>query len=180
MCPRASATRFSPGLPEASGLSDPDRRSCVAGETGTPLAARSGATVNDATQNAFERATKLLDMSGDEVREGVRSPAVFRSVASPGIAQLDMLAPINVLRTAASMEQVRDQYNSHNGAHETFYVDTQDFKVTTHQTHWLGLGYDSEAVEASRRRRAMVSSSPSVGKTANRYKRSTAAANSRR
>jgi|AntDeeMinimDraft_5_1070356.scaffolds.fasta_scaffold00523_16 hypothetical protein len=60
-----------------------------------------------------------------------------------------MLAPINVLENRGIDGLVRDQYNSHNGAHETFYVDTQDFKVTTHQTHWLGLGYDSEAVEAS-------------------------------
>ncbi|NUC73404.1 acetamidase/formamidase family protein [Haloterrigena sp. SYSU A558-1] len=70
----------------------------------------SGATVNDATQNAFDRATKLLDMSEGEVRSRCTFTGGVQIGRLPGVVQLDMLAPLDVLEERGIDHLVRDQY----------------------------------------------------------------------
>jgi len=71
----------------------------------------SGATVNDATQNAFDRATKLLDMSEGEVRSRCTFTGGVQIGRLPGVVQLDMLAPMDVLEDRGIDHLVRDQYD---------------------------------------------------------------------
>jgi len=70
----------------------------------------SGATVNDATQNAFDRATKLLDMSEGEIRARCTFTGGVQIGRLPGVAQLDMLAPLDVLADSGLDDVVREQY----------------------------------------------------------------------
>lgn len=71
----------------------------------------SGATVNDATQNAFDRATKLLDMSEGEVRGRCTFTGGVQVGRLPGVVQLDMLAPLDVLAERGLDGLVREQYD---------------------------------------------------------------------
>jgi acetamidase/formamidase len=71
----------------------------------------SGATVNDATQNAFDRATTLLDMSEGEVRGRCTFTGGVQIGRLPGVVQLDMLAPLDVLEERGLDGAVRDQYD---------------------------------------------------------------------
>jgi len=61
----------------------------------------SGATVNDATQNAFDRAGKLLDMSEGEIRARCTFTGGVQIGRLPGVVQLDMLAPLDLLDEGA-------------------------------------------------------------------------------
>jgi hypothetical protein len=70
----------------------------------------SGATVNDATQNAFDRATKLLDMSEGEVRARCTFTGGVQIGRLPGVIQLDMLAPLDLLDDRGLGEVAREQY----------------------------------------------------------------------
>ncbi|MXR51318.1 acetamidase/formamidase family protein [Halovenus sp. WSH3] len=71
----------------------------------------SGATVNDATQNAFDRACELLDMSEGEVRGRCTFTGGVQIGRLPGVVQLDMLAPLDVLEDRGFAHLVRDQYD---------------------------------------------------------------------
>jgi hypothetical protein len=70
----------------------------------------SGATVNDATQNAFGRATTLLDMSEGEVRARCTFTGGVQIGRLPGVVQLDMLAPLDILDDRGLGDAVREQY----------------------------------------------------------------------
>ncbi|MFP4218744.1 MAG: acetamidase/formamidase family protein, partial [Salinarchaeum sp.] len=71
----------------------------------------SGATVNDATQNAFDRAGQLLGMSEGEIRARCTFTGGVQIGRLPGVVQLDMLAPLDVLAERGLDELVRVQYN---------------------------------------------------------------------
>jgi acetamidase/formamidase len=70
----------------------------------------SGATVNDATQNAFDRATTLLDMSEGEVRARCTFNGGVQIGRLPGVVQLDMLAPLEILEDRGLGDTVQKQY----------------------------------------------------------------------
>jgi acetamidase/formamidase len=70
----------------------------------------SGATINDATKNAFDRAGKLLDMSEGEIRGRCTFTGGVEIGRLPGVVQLDMLAPIEKLETQGIAHLLRDQY----------------------------------------------------------------------
>jgi acetamidase/formamidase len=71
----------------------------------------SGATVNDATQNAFDRATDLLDMSEGEVRARCTFTGGVEIGRLPGVVQLTLLAPMDVLADRGLDSLVRAQYD---------------------------------------------------------------------
>ena len=71
----------------------------------------SGATVNDATQNAFDRAGHLLGMSEGEIRARCTFTGGVQIGRLPGVVQLDMLAPLDVLAERGLAELVRAQYD---------------------------------------------------------------------
>jgi acetamidase/formamidase len=70
-----------------------------------------GATVNDATQNAFDRATDLLDMSEGEVRARCTFTGGVEIGRLPGVVQLTLLAPMDVLADRGLDGLVRAQYD---------------------------------------------------------------------
>ncbi|WP_276271524.1 acetamidase/formamidase family protein [Haloarcula litorea] len=70
----------------------------------------SGATVNDATENAFDRAGDLLDMSEGEVRTRCTFSGGVEIGRLPGVVQLTMLAPMDRLADRGLAGLVRDQY----------------------------------------------------------------------
>jgi len=70
----------------------------------------SGATVNDATQNAFDRAGKLLDMSEGEIRARCTFTGGVQIGRLPGVVQLDMLAPLDLLDERGLGDATREQY----------------------------------------------------------------------
>jgi acetamidase/formamidase len=70
----------------------------------------SGATVNDATQNAFDRATDLLGMSEGEVRARCTFTGGVEIGRLPGVVQLTLLAPMDVLADRGLDSLVRAQY----------------------------------------------------------------------
>ncbi|WP_254766949.1 acetamidase/formamidase family protein [Salinilacihabitans rarus] len=70
----------------------------------------SGATINDATQNAFDRAGALLDMTEGEVRSRCTFTGGVQIGRLPGVVQLDMLAPMDVLEQRGLAHLVREQY----------------------------------------------------------------------
>ena len=70
----------------------------------------SGATVNDATQNAFDRASQLLEMSEGEIRARCTFTGGVQIGRLPGVVQLDMLAPLDVLDERGIGDTVRQQY----------------------------------------------------------------------
>ena len=71
----------------------------------------SGATVNDATQNAFDRATALLDMTEGEVRARCTFTGGVEIGRLPGVVQLTLLAPMDVLADRGLDSLVRAQYD---------------------------------------------------------------------
>ncbi|WP_246998825.1 acetamidase/formamidase family protein [Halosolutus gelatinilyticus] len=70
----------------------------------------SGGTINAATENAFDRAGKLLDMSEGEVRSRCTFTGGVQIGRLPGVVQLDMLAPMDVLEARGMAHLVREQY----------------------------------------------------------------------
>jgi acetamidase/formamidase len=70
----------------------------------------SGATINDATENAFDRACDLLDMTEGEVRSRCTFTGGVEVGRLPGVVQLDMLAPMDVLEERGMAHLVREQY----------------------------------------------------------------------
>ncbi|AGB16844.1 putative acetamidase/formamidase [Halovivax ruber XH-70] len=71
----------------------------------------SGATINDATQNAFDRAGDLLEMTEGEVRARCTFTGGVQIGRLPGVVQLDMLAPMAVLEDRGIAHLVREQYD---------------------------------------------------------------------
>ena len=71
----------------------------------------SGATVNDATQNAFDRAGDLLNMSEGEVRGRCTFSGGVEIARLPGVVQLSMLVPMEILADVGLAETVRAQYD---------------------------------------------------------------------
>ncbi|MFC6614326.1 acetamidase/formamidase family protein [Halopenitus salinus] len=71
----------------------------------------SGATINDATQNAFDRAGDLLGMSEGEVRTRCTFTGGVEIGRLPGVVQLTMLAPMDVLEDRGIGHLVREQYD---------------------------------------------------------------------
>jgi acetamidase/formamidase len=69
-----------------------------------------GATINDATENAFDRAGALLDMSEGEVRARCTFTGGVEIGRLPGVVQLTMLAPLDRLDDRGIAHLVRDQY----------------------------------------------------------------------
>jgi len=70
----------------------------------------SGATINDATENAFDRAGTLLDMSEGEVRARCTFTGGVEIARLPGVVQLSMLAPMDRLEERGIADVVRAQY----------------------------------------------------------------------
>jgi acetamidase/formamidase len=70
----------------------------------------SGATINDATENAFDRAGALLDMSEGEVRGRCTFTGGVEIARLPGVVQLTLLAPMELLAERGLADLVRDQY----------------------------------------------------------------------
>jgi acetamidase/formamidase len=71
----------------------------------------SGATINDATDNAFDRAGDLLDMSEGEVRARCTFSGGVEIARLPGVVQLSMLAPMERLEAVGLVDAVRAQYD---------------------------------------------------------------------
>ncbi|MCU4751354.1 acetamidase/formamidase family protein [Halobacteria archaeon AArc-curdl1] len=71
----------------------------------------SGGTINDATDNAFERAGSLLDMTEGEVRARCTFTGGVQIGRLPGVVQLDMLAPMDRLEERNIAHLVREQYD---------------------------------------------------------------------
>ncbi|MFB6302527.1 MAG: acetamidase/formamidase family protein [Haloferacaceae archaeon] len=71
----------------------------------------SGATINDATENAFDRAGDLLDMSEGEVRARCTFTGGVEIARLPGVVQLSMLAPMDRLEAVGLADVVREQYD---------------------------------------------------------------------
>ncbi|MFB6108476.1 MAG: acetamidase/formamidase family protein [Haloplanus sp.] len=71
----------------------------------------SGATINDATDNAFARAGDLLDMSEGEVRGRCTFTGGVEIARLPGVVQLTMLAPMDRLEATGLAPHVRAQYD---------------------------------------------------------------------
>jgi acetamidase/formamidase len=71
----------------------------------------SGATINDATDNAFARAGDLLDMTEGEVRARCTFTGGVEIARLPGVVQLSMLAPMDRLDDVGLGDVVRAQYD---------------------------------------------------------------------
>jgi len=71
----------------------------------------SGATINDATDNAFDRAGNLLDMTEGEVRARCTFSGGVEIARLPGVVQLSMLAPMETLDDVGLADAVRAQYD---------------------------------------------------------------------
>jgi acetamidase/formamidase len=71
----------------------------------------SGATINDATQNAFDRACELFGISEGEVRSRCTFTGGVEIARLPGVVQLSMLAPMALLEEVGLAETVRTQYD---------------------------------------------------------------------
>jgi acetamidase/formamidase len=70
----------------------------------------SGATINDATENAFDRAGSLLDMTEGEVRARCTFTGGVEIGRLPGVVQLNVLAPMDRLEERGLADLVRSQY----------------------------------------------------------------------
>ena len=70
----------------------------------------SGATINDATDNAFDRAGTLLDMTEGEVRARCTFTGGVEIARLPGVVQLSMLVPMETLEAVGLADTVRAQY----------------------------------------------------------------------
>ncbi|WP_049935162.1 acetamidase/formamidase family protein [Haloplanus natans] len=71
----------------------------------------SGATINDATDNAFDRAGTLLGMTEGEVRARCTFSGGVEIARLPGVVQLSMLAPMDRLADVGLADAVRAQYD---------------------------------------------------------------------
>ena len=71
----------------------------------------SGATINDATDNAFERAGTLFGMTEGEVRARCTFTGGVEIARLPGVVQLSMLAPMDLLEECDLEETVRNHYD---------------------------------------------------------------------
>ncbi|MEF8802254.1 MAG: acetamidase/formamidase family protein [Halolamina sp.] len=71
----------------------------------------SGATINDATENAFDRAGELLEMTEGEVRSRCTFTGGVEIARLPGVVQLSMLAPMENLEDVGLADTVRAQYD---------------------------------------------------------------------
>ena len=71
----------------------------------------SGATINDATENAFARAGTLFDMTEGEVRARCTFTGGVEIARLPGVVQLSMLAPMDLLEDRGLADTVRAQYD---------------------------------------------------------------------
>ncbi|WP_256300828.1 acetamidase/formamidase family protein [Haloarchaeobius salinus] len=70
----------------------------------------SGATINDATENAFDRASSLFGITEGEVRSRCTFTGGVEIARLPGVVQLTMLAPTALLEEVGLAETVREQY----------------------------------------------------------------------
>ena len=70
----------------------------------------SGATINDATENAFDRAGALFGMTEGEIRGRCTFTGGVEIARLPGVVQLSMLAPMDVLEECGLREVVSEQY----------------------------------------------------------------------
>ncbi len=80
-------------------------------ETGPIQVIGSGETINAATENAFERAGTLLDMSEGEIRTRCTITGGVEIGRLPGMVQLTMLAPMDRLEERGIANLVRAQYD---------------------------------------------------------------------
>ncbi|MFB6161032.1 MAG: acetamidase/formamidase family protein [Haloferacaceae archaeon] len=71
----------------------------------------SGATINDATENAFARAGSLFDMTEGEVRARCTFTGGVEIARLPGVVQLSMLVPMDLLEERDLADVVRAQYD---------------------------------------------------------------------
>jgi Predicted acetamidase/formamidase len=71
----------------------------------------SGATINDATENAFDRAGSLLGMTEGEIRARCTFTGGVQIGRLPGVVQLDMLAPLDLLDDRGLGDVAREQYD---------------------------------------------------------------------
>jgi acetamidase/formamidase len=83
----------------------------LAEEMGPIQIVGSGATVNDATENAFDRASHLLDMSEGEIRSRCTFTGGVEIGRLPGVVQLTMLAPMDRLEEQGVASLVAEQYD---------------------------------------------------------------------
>jgi flavin-binding protein dodecin len=70
----------------------------------------SGPTINDAADNAIARAATLLGISEAEVRNRCTISGHVEIARLPGVVQLTMLAPLDLLDRAGLGDLVRRQY----------------------------------------------------------------------
>ncbi|WP_435195071.1 acetamidase/formamidase family protein [Natronomonas sp. EA1] len=70
----------------------------------------SGATINDATDNAFARASELFGITEGEVRSRCTFTGGVEIARLPGVVQLTMLTPVELLEEAGLADTVREQY----------------------------------------------------------------------
>ncbi|PSP74430.1 acetamidase [Halobacteriales archaeon QS_3_64_16] len=96
-----------------------DKGEALASEYGTALEESgpiqvigSGATINDATENAFARAGNLLDMDEGEIRGRCTFTGGVEIARLPGVVQLTMLAPMERLEACGLADLVRTHYDA--------------------------------------------------------------------
>ena len=70
----------------------------------------SGATINEATDNAFDRAGSLFEMTEGEVRARCTFTGGVEIARLPGVVQLSMLVPTEILEDVGLASVVREQY----------------------------------------------------------------------
>jgi formamidase len=71
----------------------------------------SGATINAATENAYDRAETLLGMSEGEIRTRATITGGVEVGRLPGVVQLTLLVPMEILEKAGLAHLVREQYD---------------------------------------------------------------------
>lgn len=70
----------------------------------------SGSTINEATENAFERASELFSMSIAEIRNRSTFSGGVEIARLPGVVQLSLMVPIELLENCGIAPYVREQY----------------------------------------------------------------------
>jgi len=70
----------------------------------------SGATINEATENAFDRAGQLLEISEGEVRSRCTFSGGVEIARLPGVVQLSMLVPTARLEALGLADPVASHY----------------------------------------------------------------------
>lgn len=71
-----------------------------------------GDNINSATQNSFQRASKLFDMSIGEVRTRSTFSGGVSVGRLPGVVQLSMLVPITIIEKLGIYDTVENQYST--------------------------------------------------------------------